>query len=221
MTPQETKLSIDTINSAFEWRYAVKTFDPNKKISESDWKALQGSLKYSASSFGLQPWKFIVVQNQELKKKLKEFAWGQSQVEDCSHFVVLAHAKKIDQSYVEKHIKKMAEVRGMPVEKLDGLKQAIMGAVVNGPISKNFEGWTSRQVYIAMGSFLLTAALLKVDACPMEGIEPAKFDELLGLTSTNYKAVAAIAAGYRSPSDTYQNAKKVRFDNPDIFEFKA
>lgn len=215
------EFTAENLISTLNWRYAVKKFDSTKKILDKDWQALEESLRLSASSFGLQPWKFIIVQDKNLRKKLTSHSWDQTQIEDCSHLVVLAHAKKMDMAYVEKYLTRMSQVRGIPVASLDGFKQAVAESVLgDGPIAKKLETWTSRQTYIAMGTFLVAAALLKIDTCPMEGIDPEKYDEILGLNSTFYKTVAVIAAGYRSVEDKYQNLKKVRFEKKDVFEIR-
>ncbi len=197
----------ENVMEALNWRYAVKKFDPSKKISERDWTVLEESLRLSASSFGLQPWKFIIITNDDLKKQLKPHSWGQTQIEDCSHLVVMTHLKKMDENYIDKHIRNVSLVRGMAPAQLEGYKQSMVGAIIDGPVGKVLEPWTARQTYIAMGTFLLTAAFLQVDTCPMEGIDPAKYDELLGLANTSYKTVAVIATGYRSADDNYQKLK--------------
>lgn len=193
--------------NALSWRYATKQFDPTRKIQQGDWNILEQSLILAPSSYGLQPWKALVVQSEAVKQQLPAAAWGQTQPAECSHFVVLAARRNVDREYVISFIQRMADVRGVPMEKLDGLRDAILSKTTS---MTDHLPWTARQCYIALGFLLQSAALLKIDACPMEGIIPARVDELLGLAGTDYTAVVACALGYRSASDKYASAPKVR-----------
>lgn len=199
----------ESILNALSWRYATKRFDPTRKIHSSDWRVLEQSLIMAPSSYGLQPWKAIVVQSEGLKQQLPSAAWGQTQPAECSHFVVFAARRHVDRSYVVSVIQRMADVRGVATETLDGLRDAILSKTAG---MTDHLPWTARQCYIALGFLLQSAALLKIDACPMEGIIPAKVDELLGLTGTDYTAVVACALGYRSATDKYAAAPKVRLE---------
>lgn len=193
------------------WRYAVKKFDPNKKISEENWQALEESLVLTPSSYGLQPWKFLMVQNTEIRKLLTAASWNQTQVADCSHYVVFAFKKKIDEAHIQKFLERTAEIRGIAVSTLDGLKKMLHGDLIHGPRSQVIDTWASRQTYIALGNLMTSAAMLGIDTCPMEGLDPAKYDEILGLVGSGYTTACACAVGYRSAEDKYANAKKVRF----------
>ncbi|MBC1197462.1 MAG: NAD(P)H-dependent oxidoreductase [Microcystis novacekii Mn_MB_F_20050700_S1] len=199
-----------------QWRYAVKKFDPSKKISEADWFVLEESLRLAPSSYGLQPWKFIVVQDPKIRAALTPVSWNQTQVEDCSHYVVLATLTKIEVAYVEKFVAKIGQVRELDVASLENYKNLMVSDLVNGPRSAIVQWWSQRQSYIAMGMLMETAALLDIDACPLEGIEPAAYDRILQLEGSGYAAVAAVALGYRSLEDKYQLLKKVRFDRDDV-----
>lgn len=202
--------------SQLNWRYAVKKFDPTKKISDSDWLALEEVLRLTPSSFGLQPWKFFVVQDPAIRKKLTPATWNQTQVEDCSHYIVFATLKKINEAFVAHYMKRISEVRGVPVESLDGFKNVIINDCVKGPRSQIVTEWNRRQSYIAMGSLMTSAALLQIDTCPLEGLEPTKYDEILGLAGGDYGTVSALACGYRHPEDKYQLVKKVRFEKNEM-----
>lgn len=206
--------------SQMNWRYACKKFDSTKTIREADWNILAETLRLSASSYGLQPWKFVVVQNPELRKQLLPLSWGQTPVTDASHFVVLTYKEKMDESHITKFIEQTAKVRGIEAAGLEGYKKMMMGDLVNGPRSAVIDTWAQRQCYIAMGSFLTTASLMEIDTLPMEGLDPAGYDKVLGLEGSGYKTVAAIACGYRSPEDAYASAKKVRFDIKDVVIYK-
>ncbi|MFN3696118.1 MAG: NAD(P)H-dependent oxidoreductase [Pseudobdellovibrio sp.] len=214
------KIDNELLFKQLNWRYACKKFDPTKKIRESDWNILVESLRLSASSYGLQPWKFIVVQNPEIRKQLLPLSWGQTPVTDASHFVVLTYKEKMDEAHIDKFIQETAKVRGMDASTLNGYKDMMMGDLVKGPRAQVINWWAQRQVYIAMGSILTTAAMMEIDTLPMEGLDPAGYDKVLGLEGTGYKTVAAVACGYRAADDKYQHAKKVRFETKDVVEYK-
>lgn len=214
MEPIKNEKLIEALN----WRYAVKKFDNTKKIDEKTWNALEDSLVLTPSSYGLQPWKFLVLTDKSVMQKLTPVSWGQKQVEDCSHLVVFAVKEKMDEAHVQKFIDQTAKVRGIDAASLDGYKKMMIGDVVNGPRGQVSFEWAARQAYIALGNFMTACATLGVDTCPMEGIDPSKYDEILGLKGTGWKTVVACPAGYRSNDDKYASAKKVRFDNKDVIQ---
>ena len=143
-TPQE-------VLKQLEWRYAVKEFDSSKKIPEDVWKVLEQSLVLSPSSFGLQPWKFFVVRNPEIRQQLVEHSWGQKQVVDASHLVVLTIKKDVNEKDVNTYVQRMSEVRNVPLEKLEGLSNMVKGFLTNPPYPLDKDAWSTRQVYIALG----------------------------------------------------------------------
>lgn len=208
----EPEALIETLN----WRYATKQFDPSKKIPGPVWTALEDALVLTPSSYGLQPWQFFVVMDPELKAALRPHSWDQSQVTDCSHLVVFATRNDIDEAYVDKFVARMAEVRGISTESLGFYKGMMASDILNGPRSKWVDQWAARQVYIALGNFMTSAALLGVDTCPMEGMDPAKYDEILGLPEKGFHAVVACPAGYRAAEDKYASLPKVRFAKEEI-----
>jgi len=214
------KIDNELLFKQLNWRYACKKFDATKKIREADWNILVESLRLSASSYGLQPWKFIVVQNPEIRKQLLPLSWGQTPVTDASHFVVLTYKEKMDEAHIDKFIQETAKVRGMDASTLSGYKDMMIGDLVKGPRAQIINWWAQRQVYIAMGTILTTAAMMEIDTLPMEGLDPAGYDKVLGLEGTGYKTVAAVACGYRAADDKYQHAKKVRFETKDVVEYK-
>jgi len=210
----------ETIKNSLHWRYAVKKFDATRKINSADWEILKESLRLTPSSYGLQPWKFITVETPELRQKLREVSWNQSQVTDCSHYVVLAYKEKVDAAFIRKNMTKIAQVRQVPLESLAGFEKAIISDIVEGPRSAVIEAWAQRQVYIAMGFLLETAALMGVDSTPMEGLDPNAYDTLLGLKGSGWKTVAAVALGYRHAEDPFLKLTKVRFDDSEVFEVR-
>lgn len=200
------------------WRYATKQFDPAKTIAPEIWTALEDALVLTPSSYGLQPWKFLIVTSADIKEKLKPFSWNQSQVTDCSHYVVFAIQKNLTAEHVDRFVARTAEVRGITVESLAGYRNIMVNDVVNGARSFHVNEWATRQTYIALGNFMTSAALLGVDACPMEGIEPVNYDQLLGLAAQGLTTVVACAAGYRAETDKYAELAKVRFLKSEVLE---
>lgn len=212
-----TPVSPAQVVEALEWRYATRKFDPAKKIAPDVWAALQRALLLSPSSIGLQPWKFYVITDPAVKQQLWPAAWKQVQVIDCSHFVVFTVHRDLDAAHVDRHVARMAEVRGGTVEALAGFRKMAVGNLDKARAEGRLLTWQAHQIYIALGQFMAAAAAMGVDTCPMEGFEPEKFDEILGLPATDYTSVVACAAGYRMPDDRYGAMKKVRFKPEDVF----
>jgi nitroreductase len=201
-------ISPEAAVDCLKWRYAVKEFDPAKRIPAETWAALEQALVLAPSSTGLQPWKFVVVTDHAVKKKLRAAAYNQAQVEDCSHLVVFCAKSPPTLTDAERHVSRTAEVRGVPVESLDGFRKMVVG-LTDKP-AEQAAAWAARQTYIAIGVFLATAAMLSVDACPMEGFDPVQFDAILGLSAHGVKPFALAAAGYRAADDKYGTLAKVR-----------
>jgi nitroreductase len=208
------------LEQQLKWRYATKQFDSDQKISPEDWRVLEQSFLLAPSSYGLQPWKFIVVENQKLRESLKAVSWNQSQVTDCSHYVVLCAHQKIHGSYIASHIDQVAKIREISRDKLSKYEEMMAGDLLKGNRAQSLDSWARNQVYIAMGFTLQAAAVLKIDACPMEGLEGHAYDQLLGLIDSGYKTIASIAFGYRAKGDVYQNLKKVRFEIENVITYK-
>jgi len=200
-----------TLLDALNWRYATKKFDPIRKIPEETWAALEQALVLSPSSCGLQPWKFIVVTDPAMKARLVPLSWRQTQPVDCSHFVIFTVRRGLDAADVDRFIRRVADVRGGPVEAQAGFRKMIVGTVEKASAAGTLDPWQTNQVFLALGQFIASAAVLGVDTCPMEGIEPAKYDELLELGGSGYATVVACAAGYRAADDRHAVLKKVRF----------
>lgn len=215
-----TSFNPEAFLQSLAWRYAVKKFDASRKVSDKDWHVLGESLRLSPSSYGLQPWKFFIVQSPDLRKKLRPVSWNQSQVEDCSHYVVFTTLKEMTEEYINRFIQQTASERGMDPANLEGYRKLIVGNLVGPNHAPATLAWTQRQAYIAMGNLMNTAALMGIDTCPIEGLEPQKYDDILGLTHTPYATVASVAVGYRHPEDKYQHAKKIRFPAADVIVFR-
>ena len=201
---------------ALNWRYATKKFDPEKKIPAETWHALEQALVLSPSSIGLQPWKFFVVTDAEVKTRLAAASYRQTQPVDCSHFVVFSVRRDLDAAHVDRHVARMAEVRGVAPESLVKFRAMTMGNLDRARAEGTLDTWQEHQIYIALGQFMASAAVLGIDTCPMEGISPAQYDDILGLDGSGYVSVVACAAGYRLADDKYAAAPKVRFKPEDV-----
>jgi nitroreductase len=211
-------ISSDTLLEALQWRCATKKFDPAKKIPADLWATLEQALVLAPSSFGLQPWKFVVVQDAATRLKLCTASWGQTQPVECSHYVVFAVRKNLGAEHVDRYLDRIVEVRGGTKDALKGYRDIMLGSLEKARAGGYLDVWQSHQVYIALGQFMASAALLGVDTCPMEGIEPSKYDEILGLAAQGCTTLCAGAAGYRSADDKYAATKKVRFKPADVIQ---
>ena len=204
-------LSPDKLLAALGWRYATKSFDPARKIPALTWNAIEESLVLTPSSFGLQPWKFIVIQDPGIRALLAPESWKQPQVTEASHYVVLTARADLDATDIDVWMARMSEVQGNPVEATAPLRGMIQG-FAQAMSHEARHAWNVRQTYIALGQLLASAALLGIDACPMEGISPAGYDQVLGLEGSGYATVVACALGYRAVDDKYATTPKARFD---------
>lgn len=199
-------ISPDAVLDALAWRYATKKFDAARKIDPTTWAALEKAAMLAPSSFGLQPWTFVVVTDPTVRAKLRSAAYDQPQITDCSHLLVFCRRLDVGPKDVERYLDRIVEVRGVARESLSGFRDSMLGTIKSkGP--EQSDVWVSRQVYISLGIFLATAAMLGVDACPMEGFEPAKFDEILGLKAQGYASQVLAAAGYRGDDPMAKQAK--------------
>ncbi len=216
-------ISKEQLLEALNWRYATKRFDPNKKIPDDKWQTLERALILTPTSYGLQPYHFIVMTDREKRAELLAHSWNQQQVVDCSHFVVLTARTKMTEADVDKFVSRMIEVRKLPADaaqkegsQLATYRGMMLGDVVHGSRGKIAHEWATRQTYIALGNLMTCAAVLGIDACPMEGIIPSEYDRVLNLEKTGYATVVACALGYRAESDKYASLPKVRFEASDL-----
>ncbi len=202
--------------NALEWRYATKVFDPNQKIPADIWQTLERALVLTPTSYGLQPYRFLLIKDPAKRAELLPHSWNQKQVVDCSHFVVFAARTKITEADVDKLIAHTSSVRKIPAEFLAAYRGMMLSDLVTGPRSKWAHEWAARQAYIAIGNLMTCAAMLGVDACPMEGLAPTEYDRVLGLKDSGYATVMACALGYRSADDKYASLPKVRYETREV-----
>lgn len=210
----------DSLLQALQWRYATKKFDSSKKIPAEQWDALEKTLQLSPSSFGLQPWKFIVVQDSKLRASLKEHSWGQPQIVDASHMVVFCMKKNLGVAEIDAHLQNISNTRGTPLSALADYRKMMVDFVSRPKDAFDVNSWATKQTYIALGMFLESTALMGIDACPMEGINSAKYDEILGLANSGYATVVVATAGYRSSEDPLAKLPKVRFPLGQVVEHR-
>ena len=210
----------DTLLEALSWRYATKVFDPARAIAPELWTALEASLVLTPSSFGLQPYHFLAITDPELKTKLKAASWGQGQVTDCSHLVVFLAKRTLTEADVDHYLERITAVRGVAFDDLTAYRNMMLGTLVTGPRAATVPDWAARQSYIALGQFMAAAALLGLDTCPMEGLDAAQYDQILGLDHTSYRTVVACPVGYRAEGDKYATQAKVRFPADELVELR-
>jgi len=201
---------------SLNWRYATKKFDSSKKVSEEQLNMILDAIQLSASSFGLQPYHVFVIFNNEIREKLKLVSWGQSQITDASHLIVLANKTTFNDTIVDDYIANTTTTRGLPEGALNEYSDFMKSKLTPLPDEiKNV--WASRQAYLALGNLLSATAAIKVDACPIEGFEPEKYNEILGLSEKNLNALVVTAIGFRSDEDETQHYKKVRQSKEELF----
>ncbi len=205
-----------TISEALKRRYATKKYDTSKKVSAEDLQTILEAMRFAPSSFWVQAWKFMVIENPELRAKLKDASRGQPQLTDASHVIVLTVKNDYTENDADEYMASVATTRNIPVESLSWFKWAIMWAIghldANGKKMRN-----SKQAYIALGFGLMAAAQLWIDTTPMEWFNADQYNEILWLK--DYSAAVVLAVGYRSTEDETQNYAKVRFDANKIIEF--
>jgi len=200
-----------------KWRYATKKFDSSKKISTDKLEKLKEAIQLSVSSYGLQLYKVIIVENATLREKLKPASWGQDQIKEASHLIVFCNYTDVNDKHVDDFLNMTAKSQGIEVKNLSGYGDFMKSKIKEMTTSDSFH-WTSRQTYLALGNLLSACAELKIDSCPMEGFEPEKYNEILGLSKQGLNAAVIATIGYRSNEDHTQNRPKVRKPINDLFE---
>ena len=199
------------------WRYATKKFDPNRKISADDLETLKEAIRLSASSYGLQLYKVLVIEDAELKSKLRPATWNQGQVEEASHVFVFCNYTEVNPEHVNGYLQLKADTQGLDVNNLKGYSDFILGKM-EALTPEAIKNWTARQTYLALGNLLNICAELRIDSCPMEGFDAAQYDEILGLKAKGLTTAVVATVGYRSEEDAAQHGKKVRKPAEQLFE---
>lgn len=208
-------MELNSVITQLNWRMATKNFDPSQKISDSEFELLLEALRLSPSSYGMQPWKFVVVKNSDIREKLQTASYGQKQITDASHLVILCAKTSLGQADVDHYIQSTADVRGLKIEDLAGFKGMLSG-FVGGKEKEVLQNWATKQVYIALGNLLTTCAMVNIDTCPMEGFDPAAYSEILGLEKLGLAATLVCPVGYRLADAPEAKEKKVRFPKEEL-----
>ncbi|MGG7035660.1 MAG: NAD(P)H-dependent oxidoreductase [Flavobacterium sp.] len=201
---------------AANWRYATKKFDTTKKVSDEDFDILKEAMRLSSSSYGLQPYKILIVENPELREQLQPAAWGQSQIVDASHLVVFANIVDFGETQIDDYIEQVASARSLSLENISGYANFMKSKIIALPTEqKNI--WTAKQTYLALGNLLNAAAELRIDVTPMEGFDPKLVNEILGLNEIGLNATLMATIGYRHEEDATQYLTKVRKPTEELF----
>ncbi|MBW4934123.1 NAD(P)H-dependent oxidoreductase [Marinobacter sp. F4206] len=212
MKPQAKPLS--SIHAALDWRYAVREFSP-EKLSTQAVETLIDAARKSASSYGLQPYKMILVESDAVRRDLLPHSFGQEKVLDSSHLVVFAADTAIDDQTVDRYVEQYLKVRGGSYEDIAGYASHIKQSLASkSPAGKR--EWAHQQAYIALGTLLTAAAVLQIDSCPMTGFDRQAYDQVLGLTERGLESSSIVALGHRSARDHSAGLAKVRFDYEDV-----
>jgi nitroreductase len=192
-----------------KWRYATKKFDSSKKLSEKQLLVLKEAFNLTALSYGLQTLKMVIVKDEDVKKKLVEISYGQRQVADASHLLILCIQNEIDEKDVDQHFNKVKALRNTPDDILDPFKNQMKSTIENMSVEKK-SAWAAKQAYIALGNLMTVCAVEGIDSCPMEGFIPSKLDQALELDKYGLSSVLLLPVGYRAEDDFFAELKKVR-----------
>jgi nitroreductase len=198
-----------------KWRYATKKFDSTYQLSELELDTIKEVIQLSPASFGLQPYKVLVVTNPEIREQLKAASWGQSQITDASVLLVFVKNKNVDETEVDLFVENIIKTRGVTKEMLAEY-EGMMKHAVSSQTEDQKGIWVEKQIYLAVGNLLTSLSVLGIDSCPMEGFDRGQYDSILGLTETSSVIVCPI--GKRDETDEYQNYPKVRKSTKDLFE---
>ncbi len=200
---------------SLNWRYATKKFDANRSLTDAQINQLLEAGNLAASSYGLQPYKLVVIQNQNLQDQLVAHSYNQHQVADASHVIVIAVRTDVDANYISAFSARMEQERGLDAGMLDPYKGMMLGTI--GQLSQeDLYQWAAKQAYIVLGTMISAAAQMEIDSCPMEGFVPDQYDQLLDLESKNLRSVLVLPVGYRSEDDAAQHQKKIRMPLEEI-----
>lgn len=192
-----------------EWRYATKQFDSSKKVQENEIELLKRAIQLSVSSYGLQLYKVLVIEDKELRERLKKASWNQSQITDASHLFVFCNYSEVHSSDIDDYIQNASETRNIPIDLLESYRDSMAKAIANKS-EVAVQNWLERQPYLAVSNLLMACAELKIDACPMEGFIAEEYNEILNLVEQKLNACVITAVGYRSEHDETQFLPKIR-----------
>ncbi|MBM3185970.1 MAG: NAD(P)H-dependent oxidoreductase [Bacteroidetes bacterium] len=199
------------------WRYATKKFDLTKKITPENIEIIKESLRLVPSSYGLQPLKYLFIEDSVLRQQLREKSFNQSQITDASHLLVICSLTEITEDFIDNYIQNISQIRSVPINSISGFSNYMKKEILSMQKDKMAE-WNAKQAYIALGHLLHTCASLRIDATPMEGFQKEAYDEVLNLKQQGLQSVLVCPIGYRSEEDSNQFLKKVRRSKESLFE---
>ncbi|WP_029035893.1 NAD(P)H-dependent oxidoreductase [Salinimicrobium xinjiangense] len=194
---------------ALKWRYATKKFDSQRILSAEKIEILKTAFNLTATSYGLQPLKLVVVKDKELQDQLMAASYNQKQIGTASHLLVICIERSVGKEFIEKHFKMVQDIRKTPEEILEPFRESLIEDFEDKPVD-DIKIWATHQAYLVLGTLLTICAVEEIDSCPMEGFEPGKYNEILGLKNYNLEAVLALPVGYRAEDDFFAGLKKVR-----------
>ena len=203
------------IIDSLKWRYATKDFDTTKKLSEQQVETLLKAGNLTATSFGLQPGKIVLVETPEIREQLVGYSWGQKQVSEASHLLVITSNIDNGDEQVDKYVKDIVEQRGVAEDSLAGMSKMVKG-FLSGMDADNTKIWADKQAHIVLGNLLTVCALEGIDACPIAGFQPEKYDEVLNLKEDGQTSVLVLPVGFRLDTDKYSSLAKVRMSDSDF-----
>lgn len=202
---------------SLKWRYATKKFDTKKSIAPEDMGVILEAIQLTATSYGLQPYKVLNIANKELRQQMQAASWGQAQVVEASDVLVFCAYTNITADMVDTYVARKATIQSIPPKNLEGYSDFMKSKILEKS-PKELIDWNAKQIYIALGNLLAICGELEIDACPMEGFEPEKYDKMLGLKEKGLTAVLVCPIGYRSAEDFTQHSPKVRKPLAELFE---
>lgn len=203
------------ILTQLQWRYATKKFDSSKKLPVQKIDLLKEAFNLTATCYGLQPLKMLVISNEKLKEELVPLTMNQAQVKDASHVLVLCTEKHISKTFIENYFANVKKVRNTPDEILAPF-QSYLIETLGEKDTDAIDQWTAKQAYLALGNLLTVCALEEIDACPIGGFDPNAYDAHLALESKGLKSVLVLAVGYRATDDMFSAMAKVRRGVQDV-----
>lgn len=198
------------------WRYATKKFDASKKVSKENLELLKEAIRLSTSSYGLQPYKVIIVEDVELRKTIQPVAWNQNQIVDASAIIIFANIIDFGAHEIDQYMENVAKTRDIELASFTKYADFVK-TQISSLTNEEKNNWTSKQTYLALGNLLNAAAELKIDVTPMEGFEVEKLNQILGLDALGLNATLIAPIGYRHEEDVTQHWKKVRKSNEELF----
>lgn len=202
---------------SLKWRYATKKFDTKKSIAAEDMQVILEAIQLTATSYGLQPYKVLNITNKTLRQQMQAASWGQTQVVDASDVLVFCAYTEITSDMIDTYVERKATIQNIPPKNLEGYSDFMKSKILEKSPEELID-WNAKQIYIALGNLLAICGELEIDACPMEGFEPEKYDKMLGLKEKGLTAVLVCPIGYRSAEDFTQHSPKVRKPLTELYE---